>query len=64
MSKHDHHCCEHEVKYCKVCDVAYCVKCGKEWKEQSIWHYAPYGITPNVTYTTGMSSGTSSGHAH
>jgi hypothetical protein len=28
--------CEHDVVYCKICDVAYCRKCGKEWKS-SYW---------------------------
>jgi len=64
MSKHDHHSCEHEVKYCKKCDVAYCTKCGKEWYVQQ-YSYYPYG----TTYTTGdptwtITTGSSSGHAH
>ena len=28
---HEHIQCEHEVKYCKVCDVCYCEKCKKQW---------------------------------
>lgn len=37
--------CEHELHYCKICDVAYCSKCGKEWKYQTQWYTYPY-----VTY--------------
>ena len=29
--KHNH--CEHEVRYCEKCNVCYCTKCEKEWKE-------------------------------
>jgi hypothetical protein len=34
-----HHCeCDHgEVKYCKTCKVAYCRRCGKEWRDTSTW---------------------------
>ena len=66
MNHHDHHDCDHEVKYCKKCDVAYCVKCGKEWIVQSIWYYPPYtytwGTSDPLTVTT--TSGSSSGHVH
>lgn len=30
MGKHEHHGCDHELKYCKQCDKAYCTKCNKE----------------------------------
>lgn len=25
--------CKHELKHCAHCDVVYCEKCKKEWKE-------------------------------
>ncbi len=45
---HDHHNhCSHVFKYCERCDVIYCTKCSKEWKDQPInWVYPiyyPYG---------------------
>jgi len=44
-NKHEHKECEHEVKYCKICDVCYCEKCGKEWKKYYTYqHY----YTPNI----------------
>ena len=50
-TKHDHHNCEHQVRYCKVCDVAYCVKCGKEWEvpQPRYWYYPCYQPCPTVT---------------
>jgi hypothetical protein len=37
---HKHVHCEHEVQYCKVCDVCYCAKCGMEWKRNAPqWGY-------------------------
>ena len=57
-SRNHSHCCEHEVKYCKVCDVAYCVKCGKEWKYQHIWYYPYYTWTSNPTITVSTSDST------
>lgn len=27
--------CEHTVKYCATCDVAYCEACNKEWKSST-----------------------------
>lgn len=30
-NRHDHHECEHEIAYCKVCDECYCTKCDKTW---------------------------------
>lgn len=34
-SKHQHqHCCQHpNIEHCPICDVAYCVDCGEEWKK-------------------------------
>lgn len=59
---HDHNDCEHEMKYCKVCDVAYCKKCKREWGKTvyvpyyyNTWVYpnttTPYTITVGSTYT-------------
>ncbi len=31
MANHTHFTCEHELKFCKECDVPFCGKCGKEW---------------------------------
>lgn len=28
---HSHQTCDHKMKHCAHCDVAYCEKCGKEW---------------------------------
>lgn len=50
--KHEY-CCEHKnVKYCKVCQVVYCVDCGKEWSEKS-WHYLYYPYTEPWKITWG-----------
>lgn len=46
VNKHDHTVCEHEVRYCKICDVCYCVKCGREWPSSlNTWTYT----VPNTT---------------
>ena len=39
-NKHNHcNCnCKHEnLKWCPVCNVVYCEKCGEEWKQESPW---------------------------
>ena len=66
---HKHHDCDHEVKYCARCDVAYCTKCAKEWSAKSVWvnpyTWKPYttpaypNTFPNVTC-----QGTSEPHNH
>lgn len=43
---HKHKVCEHEIKYCNICDVAYCEKCGKQWYSNT--YYISY--TPPTTY--------------
>lgn len=56
MAVHKHeHCCEHKnVKYCKVCQVVYCVDCGKEWRDICwTYTYPQTTWTPNWTVTTG-----------
>lgn len=38
---HEHTQCEHELKYCKICDTVYCEKCNKEWKtpiKYNVWY--------------------------
>lgn len=46
--KHNHHDhCEHVVKYCAKCDVAYCEKCNKEWRPNT---YQISWTTPTYTY--------------
>lgn len=41
---HEHTQCEHEIKYCNVCDVCYCDKCGKQWSNFHI------SYTPSTTW--------------
>ena len=41
MHNHNHNHCSHMVKYCQICDVAYCSKCGKEWRNGPQYYY-PY----------------------
>ena len=42
---HEHTECEHKLKYCRKCDVAYCEKCGKQWDSYTMtvtyptWYY-------------------------
>jgi hypothetical protein len=79
MSKHHHHdCCEHEdLAYCKVCKVAYCKDCGKEWRDNPGYSLYPHWPntweTPTVTWgntcgtlTTADTNGTTvtTGHNH
>jgi len=47
-----HHCeCDHsDVKYCRTCRVAYCQRCGKEWRDASTW-------TPTWTYSNVLGYG-------
>lgn len=50
MSGHHHHrcdCAHQSVKYCKACLVAYCLDCGKEWRDSSTW-------TPTWTYSNAL----------
>lgn len=34
MPNHTHFTCEHELKFCKECDIPFCGKCGKEWGKE------------------------------
>lgn len=51
VNKHEHReeTCDHDVRYCKHCDVCYCTKCQKEWK------------APTTTITWGSSGTTNLG---
>lgn len=44
--------CEHKnVKWCKHCDLVYCVDCAKEWKFTNYtFTYYSYWPQPGVTY--------------
>ncbi len=49
--KHDHHSCEHVLKMCKECDVAYCSKCRKEWNSGcKLNHYPNYWYAGSSTF--------------
>lgn len=63
MTKHDHHkCCEHKVlTYCKVCDVAYCEDCGREWGMAPQWSWT----TTDIPFYSGSTFPSVSGtHEH
>jgi hypothetical protein len=49
---HNHTECDHELKYCKQCDVVYCEKCGGEWKKffSVIQNWKPYVNPPFEGY--------------
>lgn len=49
---HNHCHCNHELKHCEICDVVYCTKCSKEWKQD--WAYT---WTYPSCYVTGTTSG-------
>jgi len=55
--KHNHH--DHQLKFCRQCDVPYCTQCGKEWTSTSWTYTTPYpwtttsGTAADTTYTIG-----------
>ena len=55
---HEHDRCEHELKYCKICDVVYCEKCYKEWIMKITYVnyptvYVGTNVSPyTITYTS------------
>ena len=54
--------CDHVLRYCKKCDVAYCTICGMEWGRSSVTWYPYYTISTGSTSTGDVGSrGT---HAH
>ncbi len=56
---HEHNDCQHEFKYCRICDMIYCEKCQKEWK-----YFAPvsYGSWTTITPPLVGTDGTLHGH--
>ena len=56
--KHDHkhnHCQHERLAYCAVCDVVYCLDCGREWVKQWVtWTYGTESLQPlqptTITY--------------
>ncbi len=54
MAKHAHHSCEHELAWCRHCNVAYCQRCDMQWERPCTRaHYYPwYGVTyPAISNT-------------
>ena len=45
-----HNDCEHELKYCKCCDTVYCIKCNKEWKQNTYQTFPYYPVIQNPYY--------------
>ena len=50
---HEHHDCDHQLKYCKTCDVTYCAKCHREWGLYRTWTPYPWYTNPWYQYQTG-----------
>lgn len=48
--QHTAHGCLHNLRHCAICDVAYCVLCGRQWG--STW-YGPIWST-TTTNATGV----------
>lgn len=50
--EHCHGECQHELKYCAVCDVVYCSKCGREWGKPLVTYPVPivYPVYPSPVY--------------
>lgn len=36
MHKHNELICQHELKYCKPCDIVFCEKCKSEWSAKHL----------------------------
>ena len=53
---HNHKHCHHKLNFCEQCNIAYCEKCGKEWRSRPYYYYPYYSgsYTVNVgeTYPT------------
>jgi len=62
-TEHDHVECDHQVKYCKKCDVCYCVKCGTEWGRSTVTWY-PYYTTCTGYKWDSSETGSRSSHDH
>ncbi|KKN54899.1 hypothetical protein LCGC14_0587920 [marine sediment metagenome] len=52
MKKHEHHDCEHIMKFCKPCNEAYCGKCDAVWASEpcTLSHYPWIYNTPTITW--------------
>lgn len=59
--KHEHHDCEHDMKFCAPCNEAYCGKCDATWTAEPCQqaHY-PWFVQPYQygTYTQPWDGGT------
>ena len=62
MHNHVHSCCDHDVKWCSLCQKVYCVKCGKEWGDSQPYVYpyqqSLYWRNPYFTYSVSNTGGT------
>lgn len=65
------HKCKHErflflLKFCEICDVVYCEKCGREWGNTTWACYPNYQVTYDSSTTTcgpmGIMSNTTCSH--
>lgn len=50
--KHDHlthrcNCAHEAVRFCRHCNVCYCLSCKQEWSPKSDWHFSyPHYTNP------------------
>ena len=49
--KHVHAECKHCAHICKKCDVAYCCKCPREWRNMTYWTYSSSPVTTGYANT-------------
>ncbi len=59
MHMHEYEC-DHDLCYCKKCDVVYCKKCGKEWKVSG-WIWSTTTTSPTWIY---YDMNNNSSHSH
>lgn len=75
MHVHTHQHCDHKLQFCNCCDVVFCNKCYKEWKNTTYYSYPTWTMGGNVpltgdcgngtVYTSGTGvSGAASAHTH
>lgn len=50
---HEHNECNHNLKYCSVCDVVYCTTCNREWRAYRFWGEPYITYTRDYSYSTG-----------
>jgi hypothetical protein len=41
---HEHHDCEHVLKFCRKCDEAYCTACRAVWRKPCTQNHFPYAF--------------------